>query len=243
MSCPCAASTHRLAGLRGRRRGCWSPAGFAPVAAQPPPTTLERVQVIATRTPQAGAAVPASVSVVEGADFRTDSLGATLSEKLATVPGLLARNRQNFAQDEQLSIRGFGTRSSFGIRGVRLYRRWHPGDDARRPGPGVALQPRDRRTYRGAARPVLGLVRQRLRWRAAAVHRGRAGARLAGPELAGGSFGQRRGSVDCARRARPVRLPPRPEPFRRPTASASTAARGGPRSTARPTSRSARPAA
>lgn len=84
-------------------------------------TTLPRVQVTATRTPHAGNAVPAPVTVLESADLTTDTLGASVSEKLATVPGLLARNRQNFAQDEQLSIRGFGTRASFGIRGLRLY--------------------------------------------------------------------------------------------------------------------------
>lgn len=82
---------------------------------------LDRIQVTATRTPHAAQDVPASISVVEGPDYRTDTLGASLSEKLATIPGLLARNRHNYAQDEQLSIRGFGTRASFGIRGVRLY--------------------------------------------------------------------------------------------------------------------------
>jgi iron complex outermembrane receptor protein len=51
---------------------------------------------------------------------RIDTPGATLSEHLLAVPGLLARDRHNQAQDEQLSIRGFGTRASFGIRGVRL---------------------------------------------------------------------------------------------------------------------------
>lgn len=43
-----------------------------------------------------------------------------LSELLSTVPGLQARDRQNFAQDLQLSVRGFGTRSTFGVRGVRI---------------------------------------------------------------------------------------------------------------------------
>jgi hypothetical protein len=37
------------------------------------------------------------------------------------VPGLLARDRQHYAQDVQISVRGFGARSTFGIRGVRLY--------------------------------------------------------------------------------------------------------------------------
>ena len=89
--------------------------------AEPEIVELDRIQVTATRTPHAAQDVPASISVVEGEDYRTDTLGASLSEKLATVPGLLARNRNNYAQAEQLSIRGFGTRASFGIRGVRLY--------------------------------------------------------------------------------------------------------------------------
>jgi len=38
-----------------------------------------------------------------------------------TVPGLLARNRNNYAQDQQISIRGIGANSAFGIRGVRVY--------------------------------------------------------------------------------------------------------------------------
>lgn len=47
--------------------------------------------------------------------------GAGLSEILAGSAGLMIRNRQNHAQDEQLSVRGFGARSTFGVRGVRLY--------------------------------------------------------------------------------------------------------------------------
>src|SRR2546427_11983348 len=44
-----------------------------------------------------------------------------LSESLARVPGLVVLNRQNFAQDLQISVRGFGARSTFGVRGLRLY--------------------------------------------------------------------------------------------------------------------------
>ena len=44
-----------------------------------------------------------------------------ISESLGGVAGLLARDRQNYAQDVQISVRGFGARSTFGIRGVRLY--------------------------------------------------------------------------------------------------------------------------
>lgn len=44
-----------------------------------------------------------------------------LSESLARVPGLVAANRSNYAQDLQISSRGFGARASFGVRGIRLY--------------------------------------------------------------------------------------------------------------------------
>jgi iron complex outermembrane receptor protein len=46
--------------------------------------------------------------------------GLSVSDALHGIPGLVARERQNLAQDLQLSIRGFGTRATFGIRGIRL---------------------------------------------------------------------------------------------------------------------------
>jgi iron complex outermembrane receptor protein len=96
-------------------------AAQAQSAPSPDPATLVRVLVIATRAPGAMVRTPAAVSVLDGAALDTRGNGATLSEKLAGVPGVLARTRQNWAQDEQISIRGFGTRASFGIRSVRLY--------------------------------------------------------------------------------------------------------------------------
>ena len=103
---------------------CTPVAAFAQVTTTQPtpaPTILDRVQVTATRLAEPARDVPASVSIIERDDGRTDTLGAALSERLGTVPGLLARDRHNYAQDEQISIRGFGTRASFGIRGLRLY--------------------------------------------------------------------------------------------------------------------------
>lgn len=64
---------------------------------------------------------PAAVSVVDGADLRNSTARVNLSETLASVPGLQIQNRQNYAQDLQLSVRGFGSRSMYGVRGVRLY--------------------------------------------------------------------------------------------------------------------------
>lgn len=45
---------------------------------------------------------------------------ASLAGVLGEVPGLLVRDRSNQAQDVQVSARGFGARSTFGIRGLRL---------------------------------------------------------------------------------------------------------------------------
>jgi iron complex outermembrane receptor protein len=44
-----------------------------------------------------------------------------LSEAMARVPGLVVNNRNNYAQDLQISSRGFGARAGFGVRGMRLY--------------------------------------------------------------------------------------------------------------------------
>lgn len=84
-------------------------------------TTLERVVVSAARLEGVAAFdTPASLDTI---DLREDvsNAGVNVSERLGGIPGLLARDRQNYAQDTQLSIRGFGARSTFGVRGLRLY--------------------------------------------------------------------------------------------------------------------------
>ena len=83
---------------------------------------LAPVTVTATRTELPPFEVPASVDVIDGERLRADGRAQlNLSEALNLVPGLLARDRQNQAQDLQLSVRGFGARSTFGVRGVRVY--------------------------------------------------------------------------------------------------------------------------
>jgi iron complex outermembrane receptor protein len=98
-----------------------SPSALAQASATAAPPTLETVQVTATRTTKPASTVPAAISVVDGDKLAGDTIGVNLSEKLVGVTGLLARERQNYAQDLQISIRGFGARSTFGIRGLRLY--------------------------------------------------------------------------------------------------------------------------
>ncbi len=94
-------------------------AGVAmPLAAQ----TLAPITVTATRSEVPPFEVPASLDVLDGERLRGDGRAqVNLSESMALIPGLLARDRQNQAQDLQLSIRGFGARASFGVRGLRLY--------------------------------------------------------------------------------------------------------------------------
>lgn len=44
-----------------------------------------------------------------------------LSEYLNYVPGVFIMNSNNYAQDERISIRGFGSRANFGVRGIKIY--------------------------------------------------------------------------------------------------------------------------
>ena len=87
----------------------------------PVPTVYDPIVVTATRDAQRAFDVPASVDVIDGAIIRSGQPAINLSESLVRVPGVFAANRQNYAQDLQISSRGFGARATFGVRGVRLY--------------------------------------------------------------------------------------------------------------------------
>jgi len=80
--------------------------------------SLDTVVVTATRLARDAYDTPASIDRVA---IRSDGFGVNVADSLAAVPGLVARDRQNYAQDTQISVRGFGARSPFGIRGVRIY--------------------------------------------------------------------------------------------------------------------------
>lgn len=79
------------------------------------------VVVTATRVEQNSFDLPVAIDVVDMEDIQAGQLQMTLSESLIRVPGITAQNRYNEAQDPQISTRGFGSRSSFGVRGVRVY--------------------------------------------------------------------------------------------------------------------------
>lgn len=81
---------------------------------------LPTIKVEATRTNTTYMQTPASI-------FRVDmpqndqSAQVNLTEVVKGIPSVQLRNRENYAQDLQLSMRGFGARSTFGVRGIRLY--------------------------------------------------------------------------------------------------------------------------
>ncbi len=98
-------------------------------AQQPPaadPLALDPVVVTATRRAERSFDVPASVDSIDGPIIRDGQPAINLSESLVRVPGVFAANRGNYAQDLQISSRGFGARATFGVRGVRLYQDFIP---------------------------------------------------------------------------------------------------------------------
>ena len=92
---------------------------LAPLAAQAQGVE-DAVTVTATRIERPGLEVPAALDRVGAEDIRFARPQVNLSESLGRVPGIVVQNRQNYAQDLQISSRGFGARAAFGIRGLRL---------------------------------------------------------------------------------------------------------------------------
>lgn len=91
-----------------------SPAADAPV------DPVEEIVVRTDRVPERVLRVPAAVSVIDQQAIVLSRQQLTLAESLTAVPGVFTQNRQNFAQDLRISIRGFGARARFGIRGIRV---------------------------------------------------------------------------------------------------------------------------
>ncbi|MCU4564684.1 TonB-dependent receptor family protein [Acinetobacter sp. WU_MDCI_Abxc222] len=83
-------------------------------------TVLPTLHVEATRTDTTYLQTPASVFRIDAPQVDSSSQ-VNLTEVVKGVPSLQIRNRENYAQDLQLSMRGFGARSTFGVRGIRLY--------------------------------------------------------------------------------------------------------------------------
>jgi iron complex outermembrane recepter protein len=99
--------------------------GVAPktLAGQNAPDTvvaLDSITVSVMRGSGALGGTPYAISVVGESDLRLGNSGASIEEALQGIPGLQVQNRFNFAVGERISIRGFGARAQFGVRGIRV---------------------------------------------------------------------------------------------------------------------------
>ncbi|UCD23522.1 MAG: TonB-dependent receptor [Gemmatimonadota bacterium] len=85
-----------------------------------PPVGLDTITVSVMRVPLPLFMIPFAVTV------KTDSMAGrfqshlALGDALIGVPGVEVQNRYNYAQGDRVSVRGFGARTQFGIRGVRI---------------------------------------------------------------------------------------------------------------------------
>jgi iron complex outermembrane receptor protein len=97
-----------------------------PAAAQvaPPrdsvPVVLPPLVVTVRRAGEALERIPAAVTVLDSADLARGRAGLGPDEMLAGVPGLYVANRYNYSLDQRISLRGFGGRANFGVRGIKV---------------------------------------------------------------------------------------------------------------------------
>lgn len=102
----------------------WLIAGLFPAgawAADEAALTLAPVVMTATRIEQSSFDVPVSIDVISGEQLREGQFQVNASESLSRIPGIVAPNQYRLSSDQQVSSRGFGARSAFGIRGIRVY--------------------------------------------------------------------------------------------------------------------------
>ncbi len=86
-----------------------------------PAKHLGDITVSATRVDKSIYEIPAAVGYVGKDDIQLGTQQLGIDESLLKIPGVFMQNRYNFAQDLRISIRGFGSRATFGIRGIKLY--------------------------------------------------------------------------------------------------------------------------
>jgi len=108
--------------------GCVAPAGvYAQPARAPRPDSvradtarLAPVTVTVTRTPTARDRAPWAVDALDARAVRGARLTNGVAGALAEVPGVYAADRGNYSVDQRISVRGFGARANFGLRGVKV---------------------------------------------------------------------------------------------------------------------------
>ena len=82
---------------------------------------LSPTVVTATRVATDSFDLPLSIDSISGENVRDARLGANLAEVAPKIPGVVINWRGGAAQELSISTRGFGARSAFGAKGVRIY--------------------------------------------------------------------------------------------------------------------------
>jgi iron complex outermembrane receptor protein len=81
---------------------------------------LPEIKVTVTRTEEPLKRVPYAVGVLNRGDLQRGQNTVGVDEALNNLPGVVVSNRYNFSLDQRISIRGFGSRSNFGVRGLKI---------------------------------------------------------------------------------------------------------------------------
>jgi iron complex outermembrane receptor protein len=82
--------------------------------------TLPPITVTVTRAERPLTMLPLAVQRLDRAQISRARPTWGLDEALVHVPGVFVANRYNFSQDQRISIRGFGARSAFAVRGIKI---------------------------------------------------------------------------------------------------------------------------
>ena len=82
--------------------------------------TLKEVTLKVTKTKTSKSKIPFSLTTLKLTQYQGFFQQLSLKEYLVSVPGLFALNSNNYAQDLRISVRGFGARAAFGIRGIKI---------------------------------------------------------------------------------------------------------------------------
>jgi iron complex outermembrane receptor protein len=83
-------------------------------------TELPELNVTVARSTEPLDRVPFATAVLDRAALQRGQQTVGIDEALSNIPGVVVANRYNFSLDQRISIRGFGSRSNFGIRGLKV---------------------------------------------------------------------------------------------------------------------------
>jgi iron complex outermembrane receptor protein len=82
---------------------------------------IQPVEVTAARLNLQDLKSPLAVSVTALEEIQSANSNLNLQELLSYTPGLIAMNGYNYAQDVRISLRGYGARAAFGVRGIKVF--------------------------------------------------------------------------------------------------------------------------